>query len=187
VNGAVELAQLVDHARARLGARLAGLDDAEYLWEPVPGCWSVRPDGAGGWRADVAADGTHFSREQPQPFTTIAWRLWHLGATPFRGWPPTDAASAADFTAKWFAMAPAGEIPAVGTAAEAAALVDDTWTRFAERCRAFTDEEVAGPLGPAGGRYAEASFFGLLLHVVDELIHHSAEVGVVRDLYAHRS
>ncbi|MGP2439381.1 DinB family protein [Streptomyces sp. JW3] len=31
-----------DHAREMARVRLAGLGDEEYLWEPVPGCWSVR-------------------------------------------------------------------------------------------------------------------------------------------------
>ncbi|MEU9450385.1 DinB family protein [Streptomyces sp. NPDC048277] len=31
-----------DWARERAQVRLAGLGDAEYLWEPVPGSWSIR-------------------------------------------------------------------------------------------------------------------------------------------------
>jgi hypothetical protein len=27
--------------------RLDGLTDAEYQWEPVPGCWTIRPTSAG--------------------------------------------------------------------------------------------------------------------------------------------
>ncbi|MEU6665969.1 DinB family protein [Streptomyces sp. NPDC046727] len=34
-----------DHARETAQARLAGLSDEEYLWEPVPGCWSIRRRG----------------------------------------------------------------------------------------------------------------------------------------------
>ncbi|MBZ4018367.1 DinB family protein [Streptomyces purpurogeneiscleroticus] len=34
-----------DKAREMAQVRLAGLSDEEYLWEPVPGCWSVRRRG----------------------------------------------------------------------------------------------------------------------------------------------
>ncbi|MEU5275608.1 DinB family protein [Streptomyces asoensis] len=34
-----------DHARETAEVRLAGLGDEEFLWEPVPGCWSVRRRG----------------------------------------------------------------------------------------------------------------------------------------------
>ncbi|MFJ9411530.1 DinB family protein [Streptomyces sp. NPDC101393] len=34
-----------DHAREMAQVRLTGLSDEEYLWEPVPGCWSIRRRG----------------------------------------------------------------------------------------------------------------------------------------------
>ena len=34
-----------DCARERAQVRLTGLGDEEYLWEPVPGCWSLRRRG----------------------------------------------------------------------------------------------------------------------------------------------
>jgi uncharacterized damage-inducible protein DinB len=43
-----DLIELSDYAWRRLGERMAGLTDAEYRWEPVPG------------------------------FTTLAWRLCHI-------------------------------------------------------------------------------------------------------------
>ncbi|RSN53378.1 hypothetical protein [Actinomadura sp. WAC 06369] len=39
-----QLTWLRDH---RLRARLDGLTDDEYFREPVPGCWNLRPQGAG--------------------------------------------------------------------------------------------------------------------------------------------
>ena len=41
-----------EEASRNLLAYVADLSDEEYLWEPVPGCWSVRPDGDGGFRAE---------------------------------------------------------------------------------------------------------------------------------------
>ena len=41
-----QLAQQLDwHWREQLRPRLNGLTDEEYFWEPVPGCWNVRPRG----------------------------------------------------------------------------------------------------------------------------------------------
>jgi hypothetical protein len=34
-----------DQAREMAQVRLTGLGDEEYLWEPVPGCWSIRRRG----------------------------------------------------------------------------------------------------------------------------------------------
>jgi len=50
-------------------------DLEEYFWEPVAGCWSLRR----------GADGRYMLEGQrpepaPPPFTTIAWRLAHVGA-----------------------------------------------------------------------------------------------------------
>lgn len=39
--------QLDWHWQHQLRPRLAGLTDAEYFWEPVPGAWSVRRRGTG--------------------------------------------------------------------------------------------------------------------------------------------
>ena len=44
----------------------------------------------------------------------------------------------------------------------------------------------AAPLGPSWGPYAESSTVDLALHVLDEVVHHGAEVGLLRDLYSHR-
>jgi hypothetical protein len=90
-----------DFARKRLVDRMSGpevdsgngvpiaatpMTDEEYRWEPVPDCWSIRPRSSGpGPRATGLAGGGEWGREgadtppSPPPFTTIAWRLGHLG------------------------------------------------------------------------------------------------------------
>ena len=74
--------QLDWHWRHQLRPRLDGLSDAEYLWEPVPGAWNVRPRGTS--IAPMAAGGGEFTLDfefpepDPPPVTTIAWRLGHL-------------------------------------------------------------------------------------------------------------
>ncbi|MFD0540965.1 hypothetical protein ACFQY7_51220 [Actinomadura luteofluorescens] len=40
--------QIAWHWDNQLRPRISGLTDDEYFWEPVPGCWSVRPPGRGG-------------------------------------------------------------------------------------------------------------------------------------------
>ena len=76
------LDQLDWHWKDHLRPRLDNLTDHEYLWEPVAGCWSLRPRdeavspmaaGAG----DVVAD-FEYPEPQPAPFTTIAWRMGHI-------------------------------------------------------------------------------------------------------------
>ena len=113
---------LLTFALDRLLTRIDGMDDAEYLWEPVPDCWTVRRQPDGSWRGDVSDDGTHFSTADPAPFTTIAWRLWHLGASPDPAWPQGET-TGAGFVDAYFHQPPAGESPAVGSAEEARTLV----------------------------------------------------------------
>ncbi|MET7682496.1 DinB family protein [Streptomyces sp. NPDC005423] len=58
------LLEQFDQAREMARVRLEGLGDEEYLWEPVPGCWSVRRRaeavtprafGPGEWVLDLGA------------------------------------------------------------------------------------------------------------------------------------
>jgi hypothetical protein len=69
------LATEMDEAWQTLRCRLEGLTDDEFFWEPVPDCWTVRPEEDGGWVVDYADPAP-----DPPPFTTIAWRLVHVAA-----------------------------------------------------------------------------------------------------------
>src|ERR1051325_4195881 len=66
------LEQLGWHWEAQLRPGLEGLTDDEYFWEPAPGCWSVR-DVDGRWQPERE------KVDPPPPFTTIAWRMCHIG------------------------------------------------------------------------------------------------------------
>ena len=175
---------LLGEVTSRVLNRLEGLTDDEYLWEPVADCWSVRPSSDGRWLPDVGPRGSPFTDATPAPFTTIAWRMWHMGASPNAPWPPLDAADGPAFVHAY--MNPSLASEAVPDAGTACALLDSHWTAFNERILRFSDSELEAPLGPAAGPYADAPLVGLLLHIVDEMIHHGAEFGVLRDLYAHR-
>ena len=74
-----------DYVWARLTSRLTRLTDEEYFWEPVSGCWSLRPGDDGRWRLDGGGGGG--PAPDPVPVTTIAWRLGHLAYLPRPGLP----------------------------------------------------------------------------------------------------
>lgn len=68
----------------QLAGRLYGLTDDEYFWEPVASCWNLRPRGKATsgspiGRGDWLLDGQS-PPPDPEPFTTIAWRLCHMAS-----------------------------------------------------------------------------------------------------------
>jgi hypothetical protein len=46
------------------------------------------------------------------------------------------------------------------------------------------DETLNTPLGEAAGYFADATGRSFVLHIADELIHHTAEAALLRDLFA---
>jgi DinB superfamily len=157
----------------RTRSRLAGLTDEEYFWEPVPGCCTIRRAGPGGYRADIP------SRLDTPPFTTIAWRLWHLIEN-YGG----------KRNPKWLGSErePHGfdrYDPAPATAAEAIAVLDRAHDFWRDLLQQVPNASWWEPLGPVAGECAEADKASLVLHQLDEQIHHGAELGVLRDLYLH--
>lgn len=70
MNLTAQLSEQLDwHWEHQLRPRFDGLSDDEYFWQPVPDCWTVHPDGS----VDFA-----YPPPQPEPVTTIAWRLAHV-------------------------------------------------------------------------------------------------------------
>jgi hypothetical protein len=178
-------AQLVDqldrHWREQLRPRLQGLTDHEYLWEPVPGCWNVRPrrTGAAPVNAGSGAFTIDFAMPEPEPapVTTIAWRIAHLVVGVFGaraaahfGGPPIDYMSH-DYA---------------GDAAGGLAQLDATYAAWADGVRGLGAEGLTSPCGPAEGPWAQAPMAALVLHINREAIHHGAELALLRDLYRHR-
>ncbi len=51
--------------------------------------------------------------------------------------------------------------------------------------RSLGPEGMARPCGPAEGPYADEPMATLVLHISRELIHHGAEVALLRDLWTH--
>jgi hypothetical protein len=163
-----QLADQVDvHWTQQLRSRFDGLTDEEYFWQPVPGCWTVHPDGA----IDFA-----FPPPQPEPFTTIAWRMAHVivGVLAMRshfhfGGPP------ADYMSWRYAT----------DAASALQQLDEEYARWIAGVRSLDDAALARPCGPSEGPYAEYPMSALILHINREVIHHGAEIACIRDLFVH--
>lgn len=159
-----------EYCASRTTARLAGLCDGEYLWEPVAGCWTVRQDERG-FTADWA-----WPPPEPPPVTTIAWRLVHicsflqehgLRAVAFEG-------GKADWT-----------VPTVvpGSAADALIALDVAIEAWRFDLASVGDARLWEPMGPEAGPYGNDPVAAFVAHIHDEFIHHSAEVALLRDLY----
>jgi hypothetical protein len=173
--------QLAWHWDHQLRARLDGLGDDEYFWEPVPGSWSVRPRGTGttpvGAGSGAMAIDFAYPPPDPPPFTTIAWRLAHVivGVLAMRN-------------AAHFGRAPTGydSFEYAGTAAGALAQLDAEYATWLAGVESLGEDGLARPCGKAEGPFAEDSMARLVLHINRELIHHLSEVCLLRDLYLHR-
>lgn len=174
--------QLDFHWQQQLRPRLEGLTDDEYLWEPVPGSWNVRPRGTGtapvqAGSGDLTIDFA-FPEPEPAPVTTIAWRMAHItvGVLAARvaghfGGPP------ADYQMWEYA----------GTAAGGLTQLDAAYDAWTAGVRRLDDEALRRPCGPAEGPWGDRPMSTLVLHINREVIHHGAEIALLRDLYAHRT
>lgn len=169
-----ELVEQLDwHWQNHVRPRLDGLTDDEYFWQPVAGCWTLRPEPTTG---RLAIDWA-YPEPSPPPVTTIAWRAAHLivgifgarTASHFGG-PPTEY----------------DHHPFAETAAGALQQLDDTYAAWATGVRGLDEAGLAKPCGPAEGPYAALPMAALVLHINREAIHHAAEILLLRDLYRNR-
>jgi len=170
------LADQIDwHWQNQARPRLDGLSDREYFWEPVADCWNIRPRteavampvGSGDFIIDFA-----IPEPSPPPVTTIAWRLGHvivgvLGErnTRYFGGP---AVSYPDF-----------DYP--GSAARSLALLDEFYARWIRGVRGLDTKGLTSACGEPG--FEASPMADLVLHIHRELIHHLAELALLRDLY----
>ncbi|MFI5665524.1 DinB family protein [Streptomyces sp. NPDC051704] len=190
-----------DFARERLTGRMAGpvmdsgdgtdtavgpMTDEEYLWEPAPGCWSVRRRvdgpgsratflaGTGDWGRDAAA----YPHPWPPPITTIAWRLSHLSEM---------LTLRADHTAGGRALT-RDDHSAVGDAEGAVAAFDAGAAAWRKALLSVDDAalDTVGHCTYPHGSDAEEPFIDIVWWVNQELLHHGAEIGLLRDLYRAR-
>jgi hypothetical protein len=163
-----DVLELSDYAWHRLEDRRRGLTDAEYLWEPVARCRTVRRGADGTFRSDGPA-----GPGDPATFTTLAWRLCHIADLlredrndPWLGRP---------------ALPPRERAGDPTTAAAALATIAESYACWRDILSGTTESSLAEPIGPLAGHYANATRRSFVLHVVDELIHHGAEAALLRD------
>lgn len=151
--------------------RMNGLTDEEYLWEPVADVWTVHP-GTGGEAPTVDPQ----LNADPAPFTTIAWRMWHM--TGF-------------FTNRWVSHfgneeTDSRDVPGAITAQDGLNALTSAYQRWLDALRSMPVEKLGEACGQAEHHYPEKPFATLVLHINREFIHHAAECNLIRDLYRQR-
>lgn len=166
----------VDIARQRL----EGLGDAEYLWQPSANAWTIRPRaeaatpmafGAGEWVLDFAPE-----TPGPPPVATIAWRLGHLqwGLRARHEWTFGSRSRRPEECAAFSPIAAEG----LASLWEAAA----SWR---DGLATLTDAQL-DTVGFGQFPYGldpTLPFIGIVWWVNRELIHHTAEIALLRDLW----
>ncbi|SFB54538.1 DinB superfamily protein [Amycolatopsis marina] len=161
---------------------VTAMTDDEYLWEPVRNCWSIRPQAAGpGPGATMLAGAGDWGRDAgrphpwPPPITTIAWRLAHLSEM---------LTLRADYTVGSRSLTEQhyvfhGDVTgglrdfAEGTRSWRAALVS-------------ADDAALDEVGRSSYPYGsdpEEPFLEIVWWVNQEILHHGAEIALLRDLY----
>jgi hypothetical protein len=145
-------------------ARLEGLSDEEYLWEPTPASPTVRVHPDGRWKRDDAAPGR---------VATMAWRICTLAGTQTLRADWTFASHSVQWT----------DIDLPGTAAGGLAFLERSSATWIQAVSRLTDADLDKPLcdwpgGPQGRPFAETLWW-----TNRELIATGAELALLRDLY----
>ncbi|MET8824512.1 DinB family protein [Streptomyces sp. NPDC004610] len=149
---------------------LERLRPGDLLWEPAPLCWTLRPDGEGGWVPDWAD-----TEPDPVPVPTLGWVSWHLGwwlgvATDHvHGRTPRERADV-----HW-----PGDDPAA-VAAWLRALRDDWLTGVDALTDADLDRPCAFPWGDTGEDPTGRTLAHTLAWANAELMKNVAEIGQLR-------
>jgi hypothetical protein len=164
--------QLDWYWRMSFRPRLEGLTDDEYFWEPTPDCWTVRSVGHGRYFPDW-----QWPPPSPPPITTIAWRICHIGG-PVLGLRANSHFGDGSLTVE--------TVDWPGTAAAGLAFVEREYAAWKAGVVALGEAGLGEKVGPAEGPYSESPFAELILHINREVIHHGAEVALLRDLYRAR-
>jgi hypothetical protein len=176
--GRLIIGQLEFYWTAHLRPRLEGLTDEEYFWEPVDGCWTLRPGADGRYTLDGP-----WTDADPPPVTTIAWRLLHVGIGCFAI--RTSAFFGDGRVPDGADMFDPRHVPTdlPGSAGDAVAFLEREYGRWHTAITGLDPAALETPLGPKGGPYANESMAALIVHVNREVMHHGGEIGTLRDLY----
>lgn len=166
-----EFLDLSDKFYKRFSARIDGLTDEEYWWEPAPDAWSLAEhNGKLAMQWGIIFD-------EPQPVTTIAWRFTHISDM-----------LCEDRPARWLAVPPEPEDyfadGAPRDASSARDLFERSFARWKRYLTAADADRLFEPLGAeARGDWTKEPRAKGVLHILDEVIHHGAEIGTLRDIY----
>lgn len=185
--------------RFTLGRAWDGLTDEEYLYEPVPGAWSIHPIDecttpdpwrSGEWGADydLSIVMGAIAGGPPEPMTTIGWLCWHMGSMPgrtveleiFGGPHATESGWSSPYVAAH---------PIFPTAAEAVTELQAGWNRLRAGLLLSTDDQLEQRVrfyGYGGEPGPEATGAQVVASVLNEVSHHATQIGVLRDLYRSR-
>lgn len=155
----------------RLDDRCHGLTDNELLWEPTAHCWNLVRDASypGGWTYPY-----DFDPPRPHPVTTIGWRLVHLVADNEIYMEHAFGPRTRNFP----------DLAVHGTAAEVLADWRASRNPVTTWLDAATDDDLLEDRpSHLGGTKTAGEVMRILL---DEQVHHGAEIALMRDLYSQR-
>jgi hypothetical protein len=175
------LAAQLDTSMEIFWERLNGLTDEEYLWEPGPGALSLRPRDqvkttyAFG-KGDLAWE--YESDPQPAPLRTIAWLMWHIIDMCF---------GRADWTDGEHRLA-GDDIECSPTADAAVEQMRAAVARWRSVFDSLPPEDYAqvGRSSYPQGLDPTFPLRDILWWMNREIIHHTAEIALLRDLYQWR-
>lgn len=162
------LEQLWSRSGERLAERCRGLTDDELLWEPVVGSWNLVPDAShpGGWSYPYDTD-----PPLPHPVTTIGWRFAHLIGDNEIYFEHAFGPGLRNFP----------DLPVHGTAGEVLADWQNSRRPVTAWLASASDGDLLEPRpSHLGGSRTAGEVMTIL---VDEQIHHGAEIALLRDLY----
>ena len=158
---------------------LDAIDDEEFFWEPCFGCWTVHrrgevrarsADGCGEWVIDYEAD----PEPDPAPVTTIAWRAVHVAAVNYLYWDYAFGSASLTFDL---------EMP--GSASETVVWLAASQQPLLAALSVIHDEELDHPRRTNWGEERPTSW--LFTTLINEQVHHGAEISLLRDLYRNRA
>lgn len=156
----------------RLDARLQGLSDEEFLWEPCSGCWTLRPISELGIEASGRSQIDYEDHPpDPPPVTTIAWRLVHVASGNWIYWEHAFGPGVRTFLDL--------EIP--GTAGAATRWLRDSQELWIKTLESLEDRNLDLPRPTNWGD--EWPTHRLISTLIVEQTHHGAEIGLLRDLF----
>ena len=117
-------------------------------------------------------EGAGVRQIDPAPVTTIAWRLWHIAIDCFDDYTRRFAGDESDARSDW-----------TDDHNEAIPILDDKWMAYRAT---IAKRDWWSQLGENWGPWSQHCVADMAMHASNELVHHAAEVALLRDLYERR-